>query len=140
MEDIYREQLMEHYKHPHNMGEINEPSKQVEKNNPYCGDLVSMQIKLKDGKIEDIKFKASACAVTVASSSLLTEEMKGKTIDEVKRFTKEKLLELLGVELTTSRTKCAVLPLEALQSMLEGFDDDLDEEPQKQPKAKKVEK
>lgn len=123
MQDIYREQLMEHYKNPQNKGMIDDPTLQTDKKNPMCGDMISLQVKIDDGKIKDIKFNANACAVTVASASILTEEVIGKTIDEVKSFTKERLLDLLGVELTTSRIKCAVLALEALQEMLEGFSD-----------------
>lgn len=119
MDDIYREQLMEHYKHPMNKGDMDTPSKNTLKKNPLCGDVLSMQLKIDDGVIKDIKFNANACAVTVASASILTEEVKGKSIEEVKKMTKEDLLSMLGVELTTSRVKCATLALEALQGMLE---------------------
>ena len=82
-----------------------------------------MQIKLDNGKIQDIKFDGSACAVSIAASSVLTEAIKGKTVAEAKSMTKEELLDLLGVELTTSRVKCAALPLETLQGMLDGLED-----------------
>ena len=119
MDDVYREQLMEHYKNPQNKGELDDPSKQTAKKNPLCGDVIKMQLKINKGIIEDIKFNADACAVTVASASILSEEVKGKSIEEVKKMKKEDLLDMMGVELTTSRVKCATLALEALQGMLE---------------------
>ena len=122
MQDIYREELMEHYKNPRNRGWLDDPSAETVKKNPLCGDIISMQLKLEDGKIEDVKFEGSGCAVTIASSSVLTDALKGKTVTEAKKMSKEELLDLLGVELTTSRIKCATLPLEAFQSLLEAYD------------------
>lgn len=122
-DSIYREQLMEHYRDPQNRGKMDDPSTEATKNNPLCGDVISMQIKVDDGKIEDIKFDGSACAVSVASASSLTEAVKGKTIEEVKNLSKEDILDMLGVELTTSRIKCALLPLDTLKGMLEGLED-----------------
>ena len=113
---------MEHYKNPLNRGHIDHPSSETVKKNVTCGDIISMQLKMSEGKIEDIKFDGDACAVTIASSSVLTEALKGKTIDEASKINKDKLLDMLGVELTTSRIKCATLPLEAFQSMLEGLE------------------
>ncbi len=113
---------MEHYKNPRNRGHLDHASSETIKKNPLCGDIISMQLKMSEGKIEDIKFDGSGCAVTIASSSVLTEALKGKTVDEARKMSKDELLEMLGVELTTSRIKCATLPLEALQSLLEGFE------------------
>lgn len=114
---------MEHYKNPQNRGSMDDASDETVQKNPMCGDVITMQLKVADGKIKDIKFDGHACSVTIASSSVLTEEMKGKTVEEAKEFSKEKLLDLLGVELTTSRIKCATLPLEALHNLLEAYDD-----------------
>ncbi len=123
MDDIYREQLMDHYKNPQNRGHMDGSTKEQTKNNPFCGDVIKMQIKIADGKIEDIKFDGAACAVSVASASVLTGLVKGKSIEDAKKITKQKLVETLGVELTTSRMKCAELPLETLHSMLEGLEE-----------------
>lgn len=122
MDDIYREELMEHYKNPQNRGFLEDASDETIQKNPLCGDVITMQLKVNEGKIEDIKFDGDACAVAVASSSILTDTLKGKTLQEAKKFNKDQLLDLLGVELTTSRIKCATLPLEALQNLLEAYD------------------
>jgi len=122
MDNIYREQLMEHYRNPQNRGKMADAQVSVEESNPLCGDMLSMQLKVRGGKIDDIMFEGSACAVTVASSSLLTQAIKGKTLAQAKKMTKEELLELLGVELTTSRVKCASLPLEALRELIRKYE------------------
>ena len=122
MSNIYREQLMEHYKNPRNRGRINDAQVEVTENNPLCGDIISMQLKIADGMIENVVFDGSACAVTIAASSILTDALKGKSLEEAKKTTKEELLELLGVELTTSRIKCASLPLEALQTLIRNYE------------------
>jgi nitrogen fixation NifU-like protein len=122
MDNIYREELMAHYKNPHNRGILDDATHETVKKNEMCGDLISMQLKVEDGKIKDVKFDGHGCAVSIASSSILTEELKGKTIEEAKKMNKDKLLALLGVELTTSRIKCATLPLEALQGLLGVYD------------------
>lgn len=115
--------MMDHYKNPRNRGKLVDPTLQSQKKNPFCGDTISVQLKVRDGKISDIKFDGVACAVTVASASMVTEELKGKTLDELRKLTKDDVLNLLGVELTTSRVKCATLVLEALHGMLESDDE-----------------
>ena len=122
MDSIYREQLMEHFKNPQNRGRLSNSQVSVKESNPLCGDTITMQLKVKDGKIEDIKFEGSACAVTVAAASLLTQAVKGNTLAQAKAISKEKLLDLLGVELTTSRIKCAVLPLGALKDLIKKYE------------------
>jgi nitrogen fixation NifU-like protein len=122
MSDIYREQLMDHYKHPHNRGKMDDAQVEITENNPMCGDVISMQLKVSDGKIEKVMFDGSACAVTIASSSVLTEALQGKTLKEAKKMSKDELLDLLGVELTTSRIKCASLPLDAIHALIKNYE------------------
>jgi nitrogen fixation NifU-like protein len=117
-DNIYREDLMEEYKHPQNRGKIASPTIQILEKNPMCGDEVNLQLKIEDGKIMDAKFDGSACMVSIVSSSKLTQEIIGKSIAEVKKLTKEDLLELIGLNLTTSRVKCATLSLDALNKAL----------------------
>lgn len=123
MDQLYREQLMEYYKNPLNRGKIDDPSTEVTKKNPLCGDVISLQLKIEGNKIKDAKFDGAACAVSIASSSLVTDVLKGKSLDEAKKITKEEVLDMLGVELTTSRVKCASLVLEALRGALEGYEE-----------------
>ena len=115
METLYREHLMELIKNPLNKGKLQNPSAVSMVLNPLCGDEISLQLKIENGRAADAKFDGTACGICVASSSLLTEEIKGKTITELKSFTKEKLMAMLGVNLTTSRGKCAQLPMDALK-------------------------
>ncbi len=122
MNNIYREQLMEHYKHPQNRGKMNDATVEVTENNPLCGDVIDMQLKVDGDIIQDVMFDGSACAVTVAASSVLTEAVKGLSLRQAKKMTKEELIKLLGVELTTSRVKCASLPLEALHNLIQKYE------------------
>lgn len=123
MDNIYQEELMFHYKNPSNTGKLEDPTVETTANNPFCGDKLNMQMHIDKGIVKDIKFEADACAVAVAASSMLTEHIKGKGVEEIKKFSKEQLLDLIGVQLTTSRVKCAVLPLEAVQKLVQAYDD-----------------
>jgi len=122
MDDLYREQLMEHYKNPSNKGTLSDPDASVVANNPFCGDVVKLQLKVNDGKIVDTSFDGPACAVSVASSSLVTDWIKNKTLDEVKGLKKEEVLDMLGIDLTTSRIKCATLVLEAVGEAIKKYE------------------
>ena len=118
-DNLYREDLMEEYKHPHNRGSMNTPTVAVLEKNPMCGDEIELQLQISNGKITDAKFDGSACMISIVSSSKLTQNIIGKTLDEAKNITKVDLLEMIGINLTTSRIKCATLSLEALKSALE---------------------
>jgi nitrogen fixation NifU-like protein len=117
--EIYRERIIEHYRNPRNYGSIDNAQIKVQESNPLCGDDIELYIKLdKEEKVEDIKFRARGCAVSVASASLMTELLKGKKIDELLNFTKKELLDAVGVEalgLNPVRIKCALLPYKALK-------------------------
>ncbi len=122
MSDIYQEELMDIYKNPHNRGKINSPSVSVSKKNPMCGDEIDLQLKVKDGVIKEAKFEGSACSVSIISSSILTDYLLGKTINEVENITEEDLLKLINLNLTTSRVVCATLVLNALQEAIEKYE------------------
>jgi len=122
MDTIYREQLMEHFKNPLNKGDLHDHNAENTKRNQLCGDIVRIQLKVAGGIIADAKFDGPACAVSTASSSILTDYIKGKNLTEAKNISKDDLLNLLGVELTTSRIKCATLSLEALKDAIEGYE------------------
>ncbi len=120
--DLYREELMDIYRNPTNKGTMRDPSVAIDKKNPMCGDEITLQLKFKDNVVDDAKFEGTACAVSVIASSILTEMIIGKTISELQDITKEKLLESIGLNLTTSRVKCATLVLDALNGALEIYD------------------
>ena len=120
MDDLYRELILEHYKHPQNYGSLSQPNASFELNNPLCGDKIKIEFHFtlnKAGKkiIKDVKFNGVGCAISMASASLLTEHIKSMKIEDLKRLSKEDIVELLGVQLTPSRLKCALLPLEVAQ-------------------------
>ncbi len=116
MDDIYhRQELLEILRNPTNKGVLSNPDVVVIEANPLCGDVVELALAFSDGKITDAKFDGSACAVSVISSELVLEEIKGKTVEEVEQLTKDDVLKLIDANLTTSRVKCATLVLDALQ-------------------------
>ncbi len=120
--DIYREEFMEIYKNPMNYGKIDHPTIKEHGVNESCGDEMDLYLKIENDKIKDAKFEAVACSVSVVSSAILTEEIVGKSLTEIESLDKEKLLSLIGVNLTTSRVKCATLPLDTLKKALEKYD------------------
>jgi nitrogen fixation NifU-like protein len=119
--DIYREEFMEIYKNPMNEGILDSPSIVEHGVNEACGDEMDLYLKIEGDTIIDASFKAQSCSVGIVASAIITDEIKGKKISEVKNFSKEDLLKLIGVNLTTSRIKCATLPLETLQESLKNY-------------------
>lgn len=120
-DNLYKEELMDVYKNPPHRGHMDEPTSEGDGANAMCGDQIHLQLKIADGVICDAKFSGDACAVSTIASSLLSEHIIGKIVDEARALDKEKLLELIGINLSTSRVKCATLVLSALQGALEGF-------------------
>ena len=115
MDDLYRDYILEHYRRPHNFGVIDEPSASFEGSNPLCGDRITMQVRVRGGVLDQVAFTGRGCAISQASASLLTDEVKGKAVDEAAAFRADDLLELLGIEISPARMKCAMLSLETLQ-------------------------
>jgi len=121
--DLYRQNILEHYKHPHNFGHMQNADVVKTFFNSACGDKIIMELKFekKSGIVENISFSGEGCAISQASASLLTDEVKGKSVEAVLKFQTQHVLKLLNTALTPSRMKCALLPLEAIQKcILEG--------------------
>jgi nitrogen fixation NifU-like protein len=129
MEDMYREIILEHSKYPHNSGRLPAPTISHEEHNPLCGDRVRIELLVENDVIADVRFEGKGCAISQASASLLTDEIKGMPVEAAKRFSKEDLLELIGIPLDKNpvRLKCALLSLKALKAGLYGVGAD-DEE------------
>jgi nitrogen fixation NifU-like protein len=116
----YSEKVMDHFMHPRNMGEIEDASGVGEVGNPACGDVMRLYLKIEDGKIVDAKFKTFGCGAAIASSSMTTELIKGKSIDEALKLSNEAVSEALG-GLPPAKQHCSVLAEEALQAALEDY-------------------
>src|SRR3989344_722126 len=124
-DDIYRENILDHFKEPRNFGEIENPSFAHTGLNPVCGDTIRLFVRLdKDKKIKEAKFKGRGCAISIASASMLTEHINGKTIEEIKTMQKEELLELLGIKLGIVRIKCGLLSLNTLLKGIEVMEEE----------------
>lgn len=129
MDELYRDQILEHYKRPHNFGRLDEYDLDFEDTNPLCGDEQHVFIKLDaDGKVEAVSFEGQGCAISTAATSLLTDELNGLTRDELLQLPKEKVLELLGIEISATRMKCALLGLKAVKGASLGTSADWDDE------------
>ena len=117
MSSIYSDIILDYYRFPRNKGQIPNPGIKAKDSNPLCGDVIEIQMQL-DGKdlVSDVKFDGHGCAISQASASMLTEMVKGKTLDEVRKISKEDVLELIGGQLSAVRMKCALLSLKVLKT------------------------
>ena len=113
-EEIYRENIIDHFKNPRNYGEIVEAEIKHSELNSVCGDMIQLFVKLKEGKVEDVKFKGNGCAISMAATSMMTEILKKKTLNEIKNLNEEDIFEILGNKLSVVRMKCGLLGLNTL--------------------------
>ena len=117
--DLYAEEIVAHYEHPHNKGKIDSPSASFHDYNPICGDEVTIFLNIKEGKIVDAKFDGTGCAISIGAASMLTDLLKGKSLREVKEMGPKTVIEMLGLDPGPARLKCATLSLRAAQKALE---------------------
>ncbi len=118
---LYREEILEHYRNPQNFGKITNFSVSAKQANPFCGDDVEMFVDLGKDIIKNIGFVGRGCAISMAGSSMLTEFVKGKTKEELTKFSEKDMLELLGIEVSETRKKCVLLALSVLRDCLYGI-------------------
>jgi len=120
--DLYREAILDHYKHPRNFGHLDKPDVVMEEGNITCGDRIVMELRVRRQAsgvmIDDIRFSGEGCAISQASASMLTEKVKGTSRKQVRKLSRIDIEEMLGTTLTPSRVKCATLPLEVLQKAM----------------------
>ncbi|MGI9116095.1 MAG: Fe-S cluster assembly sulfur transfer protein SufU [Gaiellales bacterium] len=118
MDDLYRENLMDHYRHPRNHGTLEHPDCEAEGKNPLCGDEVEIDVTLDDGRIAAIRFTGNGCAVSQAATSMLTELVEGMPAAEAASLPSQAIIDELGIPLSAMRVKCAVLGLGTLKVAL----------------------
>ena len=120
--DIYREEILDHARHPRNQGKLADPTFEFHAANPVCGDTMDLQIKMggKPARVTDVAFQSNACTISVAAASMLTEKIKGMTAVELTKVSEKDVISWVGGSLTTSRTECALLPLKALREAVGG--------------------
>jgi len=119
--DLYRELLIDHYKNPRNAGALEPNDFHHDGDNPTCGDMVEVYARVRDGKIQDIRFKGKGCAISQASASILYDDIKGKPLDDLLHLNVENVQELLGITLRPARVKCATLPLVVLKEGIKEY-------------------
>ena len=124
MMDFYAEEILDHYKHPRHFGHLDEPTLTYHDTNPLCGDEITLELRIEDNKVADVAFTGHGCAISRAAASMMSEEIVGMSLDELRKWNKESILDLLGIEVGPVRIKCALLPLKALKAAVWGLADD----------------
>ena len=119
IDTLYREEILEHYKDPQNFGRLTKFSSSAKLTNPFCGDDVEIFILIEKNKLTNISFTGIGCAISIASTSILTEYVKGKIVKELTSYTESDMLELLNIEVSQTRKKCALLGYSTLMDCLE---------------------
>jgi nitrogen fixation NifU-like protein len=115
MDSMYREIILEHHKSPHNFGTLEPADYTAEDTNPLCGDQIRVDLRVDENNVvTDVAFSGRGCAVSIASASMLTDMIKGMTLDEVRAITRDDLLDEIGIPVSPARIKCATLGLNVL--------------------------
>jgi nitrogen fixation NifU-like protein len=121
MDDFYRDYILDHYRNPRNFGHLEHPDASAEDTNPLCGDVIRMELNVaEDGTIAEVRFSGKGCAISQASASMLTEGVKGKSLAEVATLSRDAVLENVGIGISPTRMKCAMLGLNVLKTAAVG--------------------
>ncbi len=120
MDDLYRDYILEHYKRPRNFGELEPHDLEGHEHNPLCGDELGVHIRVSDGRIEDLRFHGTGCAISQAAASIASEELIGMELDQVGELGADWAIELLGIPVSATRRKCALLGLKVVRGAVVG--------------------
>jgi nitrogen fixation NifU-like protein len=120
MDDLYRDYILEHYKHPRNFGELDPRDLEAHAKNPLCGDEIGVHIQVGDGRITDLRFHGHGCAISQAAASIASEELIGMEVDDVASLDADWLIDLLGIPISATRRKCALLNLKVVREAVNG--------------------
>ncbi|MBI1919128.1 iron-sulfur cluster assembly scaffold protein [Candidatus Microgenomates bacterium] len=116
--NLYREEILEHYQEPHNFGKLEKADSHSRQSNPLCGDDIEMFVKFKNGVIGNVRFEGRGCAICMAGASMLTEYALGKSKAQLTKFSENDMLKMLGIKVSETRRKCAMLALAVLKDCL----------------------
>jgi nitrogen fixation NifU-like protein len=119
MDDLYRDYILDHYKRPHHAGALVAPDAHYEGFNPLCGDRIALDLRILDGVVTEVAWQGQGCAISQASASLLSDEIEGQSVERVAALTPDDVLDLLGIEISPARLKCALLSLDTVSHALE---------------------
>ena len=140
MDALYREYILDHYKNPRNFGELEERDAEFFDRNPLCGDEIGVHVKLDGDRVADVRFHGQGCAISQAAASIISDELKGKTVAEIAALDRGFVCEELGIDLSPTRLKCGLLGLKVVQGALLGRQEWPDGTPDEEPNPEDVAK
>ena len=120
MDALYRDYILEHYKNPRNFGELEPRDLEFHDHNPLCGDELGVHIRVDDGKIADLRFHGQGCAISQAAASIASEELIGMPVDEAAALPADWMIEQMGIDISATRRKCALLTLKVMRGATTG--------------------
>ncbi len=122
MDSPYQEVILDHYRNPRNKGRLDPADISYEDDNPLCGDRIRLDLRLdEDGRVAEVAWDGHGCAISMASASMLSKEIQGKTLEDLRQLGKDDILEMLGIELGRARLQCALLSLKVLKAGASGL-------------------